>query len=110
MENKEEKLKADLEQNYFRYELVKDKSKLEIIDVLRTIEKSCDKLRREDLCGDVAFINVYKSDGELYHQIKIGGSGDDYIEYYRSDVFKMADSMSNIYEGLNYRIEVTFEI
>lgn len=108
--NKEEKLKADLEQNYFRYELVKDKSKLEIIDTLRFFEKKLDEARREDLCGDIATIKMSDSEGNIQNEITIGGSGDDYIEYHRSDVFKIAYALSSIYDCEDYKFEVTFEI
>jgi len=49
MENKEEKLKADLENNYGVYKYLKDKSKLELIDLLRGRDERLDRLHREDL-------------------------------------------------------------
>tara|TARA_A100000171_G_scaffold52975_2_gene74818 strand:- start:1513 stop:1842 length:330 start_codon:yes stop_codon:yes gene_type:complete len=107
---KEEKLKADLEHNYYMFEYFKDKSRLELIDLLRGRDERIDKDRIDDVCGDKATIEVFVGD-ELKQSLTYGGEGDEYMEYYRSTVFDIAQSQQSMYEAEeNLKVKVTFEL
>lgn len=105
-----EQLRADLEHNYCMFEYFKDKSKLELIDLLRGRDKRMDENRIDDVCGDKATIEVFVGD-ELKQSITYGGDGDEYMEYYRSTVFDIAQSQQCMYEAEeDVKVKVTFEL
>jgi len=109
--NKEEKLKADLEQNYFRYDHLKDLSKLELIDRVRYFEGLFDQQRDEDTVGCISKITVY-IEGNIKHEITFGGAGNDYIEYHPSSVFDIANNFYSIYGygGDDVDVKVEFKL
>ena len=109
---KQEKLKADLENNYYLYDSVKDKSKLQLIDLLRHRDKIIDKQRLGDyICGE-ATITV-KQDGEIIQEIHIVPEQIDVWEYPREAVFDIAKKLHWIYgdgEVMGLEVSVNFKI
>ena len=109
---KQEKLKADLEHNYYMFEYFKDKSKLELIDLLRHRDNIIDKQRLADYINGEATITV-KQDGEIIQEIHIDPVQIDVWEFPREAVFDIANKLHWIYgdgevDGLE--VSVNFKI
>jgi hypothetical protein len=102
------KLRADLESNYYLFNLVKDKSKLELIDLIRGRDDRLNKYHRDSYISDDVTITVKKG-SEIIQEIKISPKmGDDWLEYPKEAVFDIANKLHWIYgDGEIEGIEVS---
>lgn len=109
----EKKLRADLENNYYLFDSVEDKSKLELIDLLRHRDDIINKQRLNDYTCDDVTITVKKG-SEIIQEIKISHKlGDDWLEYPKEAIFDIASRLHWIYgdgeiEGVE--VSVNFKI
>jgi hypothetical protein len=109
---KKEKLKADLENNYYLFDTLKDKSKLELINLLRHRDNTLSKQRLDDYINGEATITV-KKDGEIIQEIHIDPVQIDVYEFPKEAVFDIANKLHWIYgdgEVMGLEVYVNFKI
>ena len=108
-----EKLRADLENNYNLFNLVKDKSRLELIDLLRGRDDRLDKYHRDSYISDDVTITV-KRGGKIVQTVYIlPDMFSDWTEYPKEAVFDIANKLHWIYgdgkiEGVE--VSITFQL